>query len=180
MTKTMWDTDPKPEHVNTPATKDTTQVSLEPEVILEDQPTKEKQFPPFEQALKKYLDKHASENPPFAEKYANPKLSIEKCAGYIYKVVQDSNRHGFTDSEVYGIALHYYQEEITDEYKGAPPQVVINEEVQLTEEEIAQAKKEAREKIMKEYTQKFTQKPKSKAPEPEKKEDNNPTPTLFG
>lgn len=73
----------------------------------------------FEQALKVYLDKVASSDPAFARKYANPEKSIQECARYIFGEVyyhakpKKENQVAavaYSEKEVYGFALHYYDE----------------------------------------------------------------------
>ena len=71
----------------------------------------------FEQAIKAYLDARANQDTQFAAKYANEKKSIEECCKFIEAEVCDmvankSGRqsYGMTDEEVYGLAVHYYDE----------------------------------------------------------------------
>lgn len=65
---------------------------------------------PFAEAIKSYLDRRASEDKMFAESYANPKKSIAECCDYIVSEVKRQNRTAMTDDEVYGLAVHYYDE----------------------------------------------------------------------
>ncbi len=71
----------------------------------------------FEQAIKAYLDERAAIDPQFAAKYANEKKSIEECCKFIEAEVCDlianksgAQSYGMTDIEVYGLAVHYYDE----------------------------------------------------------------------
>lgn len=97
----------------------------------------------FEKAIKTYLDSRAAEDPQFAEKYANPKKSISQCCDYIVSEVEKSGRKGFADEEVYGLAVHYYDEENIDVQKGKAARVIVNHTVDLTDEEKAKAREEA-------------------------------------
>lgn len=72
--------------------------------------TKEMKNKPFAEAIKSYLDRRASEDKMFAESYANPKKSISECCDYIVSEVRKQNRTAMTDDEVYGLAVHYYDE----------------------------------------------------------------------
>lgn len=72
--------------------------------------TKEMKNKPFADAIKSYLDSRASEDKMFAESYANPKKSIGECCDYIVSEVKRQNRTAMTDDEVYGLAVHYYDE----------------------------------------------------------------------
>ena len=102
---------------------------------------------PFEETIKTYLEGRAQSDPQFAEKYANPKKSVEECCKYIIGWVKASKREGFSDAEIYGQAVHYYDEDdikIT-EVQGA--KVVVNHTIELSETE----KREAHEKARREY-----------------------------
>lgn len=72
--------------------------------------TKEMKNKPFAEAIKSYLDRRAAEDPQFAESYANPKKSIAECCDYIVSEIRRQNRTAMTDDEVYGLAVHYYDE----------------------------------------------------------------------
>ena len=65
---------------------------------------------PFAEAIKSYLDRRAADDPQFAESYANPKKNIIECCDYIVSEVRKQNRTAMTDDEVYGLAVHYYDE----------------------------------------------------------------------
>ena len=69
---------------------------------------------PFENAIKEYLDARAKEDVKFAEKYSNEKKSIEECCRFILGEMRKkakSGMYGATDAEVFGLAVHYYDEE---------------------------------------------------------------------
>lgn len=73
----------------------------------------------FENAIKNFLDKFIQEdpNPDFIEKYKNnPKKSISECCKYIMKEVEKARKNGekcvaVSDDEVFGMAIHYYDED---------------------------------------------------------------------
>ena len=68
----------------------------------------------FEEAIKKYLDQRAAEDPQFAEKYANPKKSVAECCKFIVGEAfakKENNVSCLPDAEVYGLAVHYYDED---------------------------------------------------------------------
>ncbi len=46
----------------------------------------------------------------FAAKYDNPDKNIDDCVTYILNWVQKSGCNGFCDDEIYGQAIHYYEE----------------------------------------------------------------------
>lgn len=73
---------------------------------------------PFELALKTYLDKRAKEDKLFAKSYAKDGKTIQKCAIF---VIGEAQKKAFStekgkvaalpDEEVYGLAVHYYDED---------------------------------------------------------------------
>lgn len=104
---------------------------------------------PFENAIKEYLDARAKEDVKFAEKYSDEKKSLEECCRFILVEMRKkakSGMYGATDAEVFGLAVHYYDEEDIKVEKNVSAEVVINRE--LTEEEKQQLdkSKEARKK----------------------------------
>jgi hypothetical protein len=128
---------------------------------------------PFENAIKEYLDARAKEDVKFAEKYSDEKKSIEECCRFILVEMRKkakSGMYGATDAEVFGLAVHYYDEEDIKVEKKVSAEVVINRE--LTEEEKQQLdkSKEARKKtaaIIKEDKKRKEQERKKKEQEEE-------------
>ena len=100
--------------------------------------------------IKEYLDAYAEKNEGFFFDYQNPDKNIDECCDFICTQVQKMGAIGLDDDDVFGLAIHYYQEtnpgEIT---KGVASRVnvVVNRQVQLTDEEIAQAKQKALDNI---------------------------------
>lgn len=101
----------------------------------------------FKNTIKAYLDNRAQGDHLFAAKYANENKNIDDCVTYILNTVQKTGCNGFTDDEVYGMAVHYYDEESIDVGKKITAQVIVNHTVELTDEE----KKEARQKAIDDY-----------------------------
>lgn len=82
----------------------------------------------FEQVIKAYLDNRAKEDELFAKTYAKEGKSIEECCRYIIQEVRKTNRQGFADDEIYGMAIHYYDEDnIKVEGKTPSCKVVTNQ-----------------------------------------------------
>ena len=99
----------------------------------------------FKETIKAYLDKLA-ESGDFALSYANPNKNLDECVDYILTQVKSSGCAGFTDDEIFGMAVHYYDEENPGGIeKGIGGQVVVNHHVELTEEEREEAKRKAKE-----------------------------------
>lgn len=97
----------------------------------------------FKKTIKSYLDQRAEEDAQFAEKYANEEKNIDDCCTYILNTVKKTGCNGFTDDEVYGMAVHYYDEESIDIGKEISCRVAVNHTVELTEEEKREARKRA-------------------------------------
>ena len=103
----------------------------------------------FEQVIKAYLDERATRDPQFASKYANEKKSIEECCKFIEAEVCDlvanksgAQSYGMTDEEVFGLAVHYYDEaDIKVKQLNAKTEVF---KTNITYEPTEQEKEEAR------------------------------------
>ena len=101
----------------------------------------------FKKVIKEYLDERANKDELFAKSYAKEKKNIDDCITYILNYVQKSGCQGFADDEIFGLAVHYYDEDDIDVGKPVNCKVIVNHAVELTPEEIAQAKEEAKKKI---------------------------------
>lgn len=98
----------------------------------------------FKQAIRNYLQGMAAEDEIFAQTFSKPEKNIDDCTTYILNKVMQSKCNGFTDSEIYSMAVHYYEED--DIEVGKPidhAQIVVNHVVELTDEEKAEARHEA-------------------------------------
>lgn len=70
----------------------------------------------FETAIKTFLDNLAKEDEMFSKNYAKPNKSISECCKYIFQQVEKNRKNNdrcvaCTDEEVYGLAIHYYDED---------------------------------------------------------------------
>ena len=128
----------------------------------------------FKATIKAYLDQRAESDILFSFKYSAPRKSIDDCVTYILNTVQKSGCNGFEDDEIFGMAVHYYDEDNIEVGKQMNAHVVVNHVVQLTEEEKEQARQDAIQKAQDEAYRKMTQ-PVKKA----KKVALNPQPSLF-
>lgn len=132
----------------------------------------------FASAIKIYLDRRAAEDPQFAKSYANPKKSISECCDYIVSEVRKQNRTAMTDDEVYGLAVHYYDEADPGKIdKGAASRAAIvipgEEKERLRAEAIDEYKRQCIEEI------KNKESKLSAISANKRKEDNAELPTLF-
>lgn len=129
----------------------------------------------FTRTILTYLEKRAETDSLFAEAFAKADKNIDDCITYILNTVQKSGCNGFTDIEVYSMAVHYYDEDIIE--VGNPInscQIAVNHIVELTEEEKEQARKEAIKKAQNDAYNRMMQ-PKKKA----KRVEMNNQPSLF-
>lgn len=136
----------------------------------------------FKNTIKSYLDKMATEDPFFEIRYQDTTKNIDDCITYILNTVKNSGSNGFEDDEIYNMAMHYYDEPDIKPGSSLKMKVVVNHAVELTEEEIAEAKQKAIDDVISEQRKKMlgTKKPKKEEPTTptlEHPEDN--TPTLF-
>ena len=130
----------------------------------------------FNDTIKAYLEKRAENDSLFAVKFANPSKSVEDCVTYILNQVQKSGCNGFTDAEVYGMAIHYYEEKEIEVGNPINCKVVVNHTVELTEEEKEEARQEAIAKLRDEQVAKM------RRPTAKKATENKPQveqPSLF-
>jgi len=97
----------------------------------------------FKRTIQMYLEQRAEEDTLFAKKYRNPAKNIDECVTHILNHVQKSGCNGFTDGEIFGQAIHYYEENEIEVGKPMNCQVVVNHVVELTEEEKAEARQNA-------------------------------------
>ena len=101
----------------------------------------------FKNTIEQYVISVADSNPQFAAKAVNPKKNLDDCVTFVLNQVQKSGVNGFTDDEIYSMVIHYYEEDDIDIGNPVDCQVVVNHQVQLTEEEIAELKQKAKDKV---------------------------------
>lgn len=97
----------------------------------------------FTRTISEYLNLRAATDPLFAPNLAKPHKNIEDCITYILKQVQQSGCNGFEDDEIYSIAVHYYDEDNLEVGSRVTCHVVVNHTIVLSEEEKAEARKQA-------------------------------------
>lgn len=119
----------------------------------------------FKKVISDKLQEMANNDELFAVNFKKEHKNIDDCITYILNQVRNSGCNGFTDDEILGMAAHYYDE---DEIQVGNPvncQVVVNRKIELTEEEIQQAKNEAKERIISKEMERLQKKSTSKKPE---------------
>lgn len=111
----------------------------------------------FKRTIQAYLEQRAVVDELFAVTYEKADKNMEDCITYILNEVQRSGCNGFTDGEVYSMAVHYYDEDNIEVEKPMDCRVVVNHVVKLTEEEKLEARQEAIKRVQKEAYDKLTQ-----------------------
>lgn len=101
----------------------------------------------FKRTIQMFLEQRAAEDALFARNYHNPAKNIDDCVTYVLNYVKNSGCNGFTDGEIYGQTIHYYDENEIEVGKPINCQVAVNHVVELTAEE----KAEARQKAIRQY-----------------------------
>lgn len=103
----------------------------------------------FQETLEQYLSGMAQQDQLFADKFNNPSKTMEGCVNFVLSEVQKSGMNGFTDPEIYSMAVHYFVEEgIKDVPAIKDCKVVVNHQVELTAEEIEEMRQKAKEKVL--------------------------------
>ncbi len=64
----------------------------------------------FKKTIQEYLQQRAEEDELFAAAYSKKGKNINDCITYILNTVQKSGCNGFTDPEIFSMAVHYYDE----------------------------------------------------------------------
>lgn len=131
----------------------------------------------FQTEIQSYLEQRAEYDDLFAHSYRNPLKNIEDCITYILNYVQKSGCNGFSDDEIFGQAVHYYDETDIEVGKPIDCKVIVNHHVELTEEEKTEARKEAIKRAENEAYGRMTK--RKTAPKKESINSNNGQMTLL-
>lgn len=119
----------------------------------------------FKDTIQKYLQERAVEDPLFAPKFTNPNKSFDECCRYI---MGEARKRGtsvvMSDAEVFGMAVHYYDEEnIKIEKVSAGCSVSSSShKVELSEEEKNAAREAAIKRLTEEQYRSLKKKPAKK------------------
>lgn len=127
----------------------------------------------FKKIIQEHLNGIAKRDSAFAAKLENKKKNIDDCITYILNQVKNSGANGFADEEIFGMAMHYYDEENVKPGSKINADVVVNHKVELSAEEIEKAKQEAKDKVIAEEKERLRTKPKKV------KQETKEIPTLF-
>ena len=127
----------------------------------------------FEKAIQAFLDEKAKKDEAFAEKYRSEKKNIADCCKFIIAEVKKSckgNEAACTDEYVYGLAMHYYDEENIKVPANAPScRVVVPGSVELSEADKKEAREEAMRRLKEQEVQEQMRKERQRQEAAEKK-----------
>ena len=101
----------------------------------------------FKNTIKAYLEKRVEDDFLFRIAYSKANKNIDDCITYILNTVKQSGCNGFTDDEIYSMAVHYYDEDNINVGGTVSCNVIVNHTVELTEEEKQQARIEAKKRL---------------------------------
>ena len=117
----------------------------------------------FKKTIQMYLEQRAAEDELFAERYRNPNKNMDACVTYILNWVKNSGCNGFSDGEIYGQALHLWDEDEIEVGEPIDCHVAVNHVVPLSEEEKEEARRKAVERYQNEVYQRLKERNKPKA-----------------
>lgn len=118
----------------------------------------------FKEAIKNYLDERARADELFAKSYAKENKNLDECCSYIMGEAKKlGNAVCISDNEVFGMAVHYYDEDdikITKLPVGTRTVTSTSPKpVKLTEEDKKRAREEAIKRLAEEQYALLKKKP---------------------
>lgn len=134
--------------------------------------------------VRNYMEERCASDPILAIKYANPAKSLEKALNYVASEVKKSGLTIMDSESVFGLILHYYDENLED-VPNVNCKIAVAKE--LTDTERAEAKEQAMEQYKEEQLREIRRhnQPKATAPKhtattPKAGAEINVQPNLFG
>ncbi|WP_177764069.1 PcfK-like family protein [Flavobacterium sp. I3-2] len=80
----------------------------------------------FKNVIQDYLNSQTEKDELFAKSLSKENKNIDDCITYILNQVKASGCNGFTDEEVFQMAMHYYDEDELEIGKPINARVVVN------------------------------------------------------
>lgn len=135
----------------------------------------------FKKTIAEYLNQRAATDPLFAPNLAKEGKNIEDCITYILNQVKASGCNGFSDDEIYSMAVHYYDEDDIKIGEKIECQVAVNHVVELSDEEKEEARQEAINEYKDEQLRKLREaQRKMSSKKTEEKQEEEAQTSLFG
>ena len=129
----------------------------------------------FAKTIQEYLDKRAEADAEFAQRRAEVNRPMEEIVQYILNEVHKSGCNGFSDEEIWSLAMTAAEEANLDIGKPLNCSIHINRHVELTEEEKAEMRAKALQRYQDEELAKMRQRNERKA---QKQAETNKQPEL--
>ena len=123
----------------------------------------------FKLIIQNHLNEIASKDELFAKTLKKENKSIDECINYIGGEVKKKNVCAVAEEEVFAMAVHYYDEDHIKAKKPVGMTVVSNHMPELTENEKAEIREQARKEVLEAEKQKMYGKKETK-PEAVKKD----------
>lgn len=111
----------------------------------------------FKNTIEVYLRDRAETDTLFAVAFDKPNKSMDDCITYILNYVKASGCIGFSDEEIYSLAIHFWDEDDINIGSLISCNIVVNHAIELTEEEKQQARQNAIKKLEEEEYAKINQ-----------------------
>jgi hypothetical protein len=102
----------------------------------------------FKKAISAHLEYVAANDPLFAETLKKKNKNLDECCNYVVQCAKEGKCEGYDPSEVFGWAVHYYDEDDIKNIKPISCRVVVNHSVELTEDDKVLAKEKAMELVI--------------------------------
>ena len=102
----------------------------------------------FIQRIQTWMDSEMARDDQFRARVeaVKDKKTVEGACNYVLKCAKDSGQCGYDDAEVYGMVRHFFDEDdVADPGDQHPSRVVVSGKVDLTAEQIEEAKEAARQ-----------------------------------
>ena len=121
----------------------------------------------FKRTIQAYLDSRAAEDKLFAASYNKPNKSMDECITYLLNWAKSQcdggNAIGMMGGEVISQAVHYFDEDDIEVGKPLQCQVLVCNDMELTDEEKAEARQQAIRQYQAEELRKLQNRGKAKA-----------------
>lgn len=117
----------------------------------------------FKKQITAMLQAEAAQDPLFAESLKKEGKSMDECCDFIIAQVEKSGKQGFADAEILGIAKHYWDEDNPGDIKHSACRIIVNREIELSDEEKAEAKRRAMELLVEQEKKRMSEKPKKQS-----------------
>lgn len=83
----------------------------------------------FKETIENYLKEVAKKDELFAKSFEKKNKNIDDCITYILNEVQKSGCNGFDDAEIFGMAMHYFDEDEIEVGKPIEAKVIVNHSI---------------------------------------------------